>query len=257
MSKELKAPVLLKPVPKQQVRVSEPYRLDLTEYVQNSYTQEENYGQDPSIDLLFSAETIKNTQLPPDLEYTVTGQIYGQLRPPALENSPHQIEISVSNGAGENLEFSFELEVLPTSSPEDEWKVDEALVNEFSDEIILSKEEQEALLKALEEEENAKARAFSDQKQEIWAAILQGQSIPELQSLLDRPITHQEVYYLLSRIAHFVIWNAQNPDPAGPLHALLLKNASEHFHVYDRGSCIVATPKHLFDHNNKNKFRIS
>jgi len=248
MPTELRPPILRTPIPKQRVAVGVPYRLDLTEYIENSLTEEESFGDDVAIALLYSIDVENGDNLPPDLDYTITGQIYGQLRSPALEHSPYVINITVTNGGLESLKTQFELEVLPPITPDDEWKVDESLEDEFAAEIKLSHEEQQSLYDALEQAEAEKNHQFTEEKQDIWQAILQGQSIPELTALLDRPITHQEVYYLLSRVAYFVIWDANNANPAGPLSALALKNASEHFHVYDRGSCIVATPKHLFDH---------
>ncbi|MCD8542856.1 MAG: hypothetical protein LRY69_05555 [Gammaproteobacteria bacterium] len=248
MPTELRPPILRAPIPKQRVAVGVPYRLDLTEYIENSLTEEENFGDDVAIALLYSMDVENGDNFPPDLDYTITGHIYGQLRLPALENSPYVINITVTNGGLESLKTQFELEVLPPIQPDDEWTVDESLEDEFAAEIKLSDEEQQSLYDDLEQAEAEKNHQFTEEKQDIWQAILQGQSIPELTALLDRPITHQEVYYLLSRVAYFVIWDANNANPAGPLSALALKNASEHFHVYDRGSCIVATPKHLFDH---------
>lgn len=248
MINELKPPILLKPIPKQQARVGEAFRLDLTEYVQNSVTSEDMAGDDPIVGLLYDIEIEEGNDLPFDLDYTITGEMYGQARPPALEGSPYQIQVTVSNGADTPLITTFELEILPGLPEQDEWSVDETLADEFSDEATLSAEEQSELLKSLKEQ-SEKEGVFTEDKQAIWQAILQGQTPPELQALIDRPISHQEIYYLLSRMAYFVIWDAQNPAPAGLLYALALKEASEHFNVYDRGSCIVATPKQLFDHD--------
>jgi hypothetical protein len=249
MSDELKPPILLKAIPKQRVTVGAAFRLDLTEYVQNSITEEENFGEDVAIGLLYSVENEDDDVLPPDLDYTITGEVYGQLRPPALEYSPYQLKVTVSNGSEEPLETTFELEVLPALTEEDAWSIDESLADEFSDEVMLTEEEEQELFKTLKEEAEKTAGQFTEEKQAIWQAILQGQTIPEIQSLMDRPITHQEIYYLLGRMAYFVIWDAHNPAPAGELYPLRLQGIEEHFNVYDRGSCIVATPKHLFDHN--------
>ena len=248
MTTELTSPILLKPIPKQQVAVGTAFRLDLNDYVQNSASNNDfDEDDDASNGLLYTLELENTGGLPFDLDYTITGVLYGQLRPTALANSPYKIEVTVANGTGFPLITSIELEVLPAVRPEDEWTLNEALEDEFKG-AVLGEEEELELFKALQEE-SEKEGAFTEEKQAIWEAILQGQTIPELQALLNRPITHQEIYYLLSRISYFVIWDANNSAPAGALHALSLKGASEQFNVYDRGSCIVATPKQLFDHN--------
>lgn len=248
MTDELKPPLLLGPIPKQRVAVGAAFRLDLNDYIQNSITEEENFGEDPSFSLLYTVEIENQGDLPPDLDYDITGMVYGQCRPPALAATPYRIEVTVSNGSESPLVTYFELEVLPALRPEDEWVEDESLRDEFADAVTLNEEEERELFKTLKEESD-KEGTFTEEKQAIWEAILQGQTIPELQALIDRPLSHQEVYYLLSRISYFVIWDANNPAPAGALRALSLQGASEHFNVYDRGSCIVATPKQLFDHN--------
>lgn len=244
----LQPPLLLNPIPKQRVTVGVAFRLDLNDYIQNSVSEEELEGEDPALSLLYTVEIENQGNLPPDLDYDITGMVYGQCRPPALASSPYRIEVTVSNGSASPLVTSFELEVLPALRPEEEWQYDETLEDEFADAVTLNDEEEREIFKTLKEELEKEGN-FSEEKQAVWEAILQGQTIPELQALIDRPISHQEVYYLLSRISYFVIWDANNPAPAGALHALALQGASEHFNVYDRGSCIVATPKHLFDHN--------
>lgn len=247
MTDELKPPLVIKSIPKQQARVGAPFRLDLNDYVQNNLPASEgDVSEDTSIGLLYTVET-EGGLLPFALDYTITGVIYGQCRPPALERSPYKVNVIVSNGSGE-LTTQFELEILPALRPEDEWSLDTSFEDEFEESIQLEEEEERALLDELDET-SEKENQFLAEKREIWEAIIQGDTIPELKELMERPISHQEIYYLLSRISYFVIWNANDAAPAGELHALQLKGASEMFHVYDRGSCIVATPKQLFDHN--------
>ncbi|MES2204134.1 MAG: hypothetical protein V4496_02835 [Pseudomonadota bacterium] len=245
MTDELKPPLLLNPIPKQQVVVGTPFRLDLNEYIQNNFPEkEDDTSGDTSVGLLYTVETEVGL-LPFDLDYTITGMIYGTCRPPALAQSPYKVVVTVTNGSFEPLVTYFELIVLEALRPEDEWAPDTTLEDEFEQSIQLDAAEEAELLKTLQED----ASGFSEEKRAIWEAIIQGQSIPELKELMDRPISHQEIYYLLSRISYFVIWDANNSAPAGVLQALALKGASEMFNVYDRGSCIVATPKQLFDHN--------
>lgn len=244
---ELRPPLLLRPIPKQQVAVGAVFRLDLNDYIHDS-VEMNNDDDDAPAGLLYDVEIAGEGGLPLDLDYTITGIVYGQCRPPALAASPYKIDVIVSNGGELPLKTQFELEVLPALRPEDEWEVDETLADEFSEGVQLNAEEEKELYKTLEEIDT-KDQTFTEEKQAIWEALLEGQPIPELQALIDRPISHQEIYYLLSRISYFVIWDADNSAPAGALNRLILKGVSEHFNVYDRGSCIVATPKHLFDHN--------
>lgn len=90
---------------------------------------------------------------------------------------------------------------------------------------------------------------YMDQlKTQVWQALENNLPIPDLGDLLDRPVTALDVYYLLERWAMLTIWDAFNLDPAGEKHLLVLEGASPHYNVYDRGSCLVASPKDLFSH---------
>ncbi len=245
---ELKPPILVRPISKQQVTIGSVFRLNLSDYVENSLSPSDN-DEGLSAGMLYSVGLDNDDPLPPGLDYTITGQIYGQLGREALANSPYLMSVSVSNGAIEPLEISFELEVLPALRPEEEYSIDQALKEEFADQLILTAEEERELFNTLKEQEEKIIGQFTEERQAMWQAVLDGQSIPEIESLLNRSVTHQEVYYLLARMAYFVIWDASNPAPAGKLYPLSLIATDKHFHIYDRGSCLVATPKHLFDHN--------
>jgi hypothetical protein len=85
-------------------------------------------------------------------------------------------------------------------------------------------------------------------KAQVWEALEQKLPLPEIGSIYDRPVTIQEVYYLLERWATLTIWDALNLDHAGDKFLLNLEGASPHYEVYDRGSCLVACPKDLFSH---------
>lgn len=248
MTDELKSPLLLRPIPAQKIAVGATFRLDLNEYIQNNLPErDDDMPDDTSAGLLYTIET-EDGFLPLDLDYTITGLVYGVCRPPALALSPYKIIVTVSNGSDTPLVTHFDLSVLPALSPEDEWAPDNTMLDEFEKSFQLDEDEERALLEALKAE-SEKNGVFTEEKQAIWEAIIQGQEIPELKALMDRPISHEEIYYLLSRMSYFVIWDANNSAPAGALQALALKGASELFNVYDRGSCLVATPKQLFDHN--------
>ena len=83
-------------------------------------------------------------------------------------------------------------------------------------------------------------------KSQVWEALGKNLPVPDLAELYDRPISALEIYYLLERWGTLTIWDAFNLEPAGEKHLLSLEGASEHYHVYDRGSCLVACPADLF-----------
>lgn len=85
-------------------------------------------------------------------------------------------------------------------------------------------------------------------KAQVWEALGQNLPIPDLGSLLDRPITDLDIYYLLERWGIVTIWDAFNLEPPGDKQLLKLEGASQHYNVYDRGSCLVAAPKDLYSH---------
>ncbi|MDR3491519.1 MAG: hypothetical protein P4M12_05655 [Gammaproteobacteria bacterium] len=85
-------------------------------------------------------------------------------------------------------------------------------------------------------------------KAQIWDAVGHNLPLPDLADIVNRPVTSAEVYYLLQRFAVLTIWDIYNLEPAGEKTLLTLKGASEHYNVYDRGSCLVAAPKDLFSH---------
>ncbi len=89
---------------------------------------------------------------------------------------------------------------------------------------------------------------FTDLKSKIWEALGQNLPLPEMESLIDRPLTLVEVYYLIQRFATLTIWDVHNLEPPGEIKKLQLEGASPHFQVYDRGSCLVGAPTDLFSH---------
>jgi hypothetical protein len=90
---------------------------------------------------------------------------------------------------------------------------------------------------------------YADQlKAQVWDALGKNLPIPDLSELYDRPVTALDIYYLLERWGTLTIWDAFNLDPAGEKHLLTLEGASPHYYVYDRGSCLIASPVDLFSH---------
>lgn len=90
---------------------------------------------------------------------------------------------------------------------------------------------------------------FADQlKSQVWQALEKGLTPPDLSELLERPVTPLDIHYLLERWGTLTIWDAYNLDPPSEKILLNLEGVSEHYNVYDRGSCMVATPKDLFSY---------
>lgn len=85
----------------------------------------------------------------------------------------------------------------------------------------------------------------TDLKSKVWEALGNNLPLPEMGDLFNRPLSAIEIYYLLQRYATLTIWDVYNLDPPGE-KKLIDVGASEHYHVYDRGSCIIGAPKDLF-----------
>ena len=85
-------------------------------------------------------------------------------------------------------------------------------------------------------------------KTQIWEALEKNLPIPDLMAIYERPITLLDVYYMLERFGVLTIYDAFNLEPPGEKVLLTLEGVSKHYNVYDRGCCLVATPKDLFSH---------
>lgn len=94
------------------------------------------------------------------------------------------------------------------------------------------------------------AAGYIDQlKSQVWEALEQNLPIPELSDMYAREITAADIYYLLQRWGVIIIWDAFNLEPAAGKTLLTLPNASPHYHVYDRGSCLVGAPVDLYSYD--------
>lgn len=89
---------------------------------------------------------------------------------------------------------------------------------------------------------------FTELKAKVWEALGEGLPLPDLTELLNRPLTHDDIYYLLRRFATLKIWDVYNLDPPSEPKLLELEGISKHYHVYDRGCYLVGVPKDLFDY---------
>lgn len=93
------------------------------------------------------------------------------------------------------------------------------------------------------------ATKYIDQlKAQVWQALEQKLPVPDMRELYDRPVTALDVYYLLERWGVLIIWDAFNLEPPSEKKLLQLEDVSKHYHVYDRGSCLVMAPKDLYSH---------
>ncbi|MCL5272160.1 MAG: hypothetical protein M1486_02370, partial [Gammaproteobacteria bacterium] len=85
-------------------------------------------------------------------------------------------------------------------------------------------------------------------KSQVWQALEQNLPIPDMSEMFEREITPLDIYYLLERWSILTIWDAFNLEMPGTKKSLTLPGASPHYHVYDRGSCLIATPKDLYSY---------
>ena len=98
-----------------------------------------------------------------------------------------------------------------------------------------------------QETEAHSADYFNELKSKIWDAIEHKKPIPEI-DFFNQEITPLDVYYLLERWGVLIIYDAFNLEPPGEKKLLQLEGMSEQYNIYDRGSCLVGTPKDLFSH---------
>lgn len=83
-------------------------------------------------------------------------------------------------------------------------------------------------------------------KSQVWEALEQNLPVPDFNEIYAREITAADIYYLLERWGVIIIWDAFNLEPPGPKQLLTLEGVSPHYHVYDRGSCLVGSPIDLY-----------
>jgi hypothetical protein len=87
---------------------------------------------------------------------------------------------------------------------------------------------------------------FTDLKAKVWEALGEGLPLPDLGELMDRPLTHDDIYYLLKRYATLKIWDVYNLDPPSEPKLISIEGVSKHYQVFDRGCYIIGVPKDLF-----------
>lgn len=90
---------------------------------------------------------------------------------------------------------------------------------------------------------------FDKLKNQVWAALGDNLPVPDLKDLLERAVTPLDIHYLLQRWGTLTIYDAYNLDPPTNKIELTLADASPHYYIYDRGSCLVSCPKDLFSYD--------
>lgn len=90
-------------------------------------------------------------------------------------------------------------------------------------------------------------------KAQVWEALGKGAPLPDFNMVLNdlkhnHDITPVEMNHLLQLFATLVIWDVYNIEMPSEKKLLPLKEMGPHYQIYDRGSCLVATPKELFSH---------
>ncbi len=134
---------------------------------------------------------------------------------------------------------------IPAAGTQGSYKVILTAMNEELDELTA---EFDFTINPRMTMDDDKNQLFKKLKSEVWDALGKNLPLPDMAEILDRPITLTEIYYLLQRFATLTIWDVYNLDYPGEKTVLTLPGASKHYHVYDRGCCIVGAPKELFSH---------
>jgi hypothetical protein len=165
-------------------------------------------SDDQDLDLTFSAKQKNGQDLPKGIICTDDGTISGI--PSSGTQGAYEILVTAENGLG-----SVQAEFVFTIKP--------------------------SLLTASSE--------YMDQlKAQVWTALEQNIPAPNIEEMYNRPVSDLEIYYLMERWAMITMWDAFNLELPGPKQAITLEGASEHYYIYDCGSCLIACPKDLYSH---------
>lgn len=148
--------------------------------------------------------------LPAGLELTSEGFLRGIPSSVLLTGSPHKIKILASENRGDNVEFTVELYVFPPLTPDD----------------------------------------IRNRQTKIWDDLSKFGEIQQLlPELLSRPVSKEEIAYLLQRFAYFIVWNADDLRLADNGQAVEIEGLNEHYLAYNFDVCLLVTPKSLYDGN--------
>jgi len=160
--------------------------------------------------LTFSATLDDGKALPEGLSLSSEGVFSGTAGTETARNLPYQVIMKAEAPDQAPLEFDFSLYIFKTLT---------------SDEI-------------------------GELRLETWRELADKGALPEnMQEVINRPITPQDVYHLLERFATFTVWNADDLRLASQGEVIEVDGASPHYRVYDFDVCLVATPKELYSHD--------
>jgi hypothetical protein len=158
-------------------------------------------------ELVFEAKLESGDKLPKGIACTKAGVLSGIPAKKTAKADPYKIKVTAENDAG-----TAEIDVILMIYP------------------ALSTDEIGELYKS------------------AWEELAKTEELPaSLQEIVERPISKDDVYYLLSRYASFTVWNADDMRLAGDGGRIEIGEISDKFDVYDFEVCLVATPKDLYD----------
>lgn len=92
------------------------------------------------------------------------------------------------------------------------------------------------------------ASTIDELKAGVWQALEQKLPVPDISDIYNRAVSILDVYYLLERWATLIIWNATDLTPPTQPVLLQVEKLNPHYQLFDRGSCLVASPKDLYSH---------
>jgi hypothetical protein len=255
MVDESKTPVLVQEIP--DFHVNEGGQLELIDFHQ--------YIQNPEgidTDLRFSVIAENGDPIPRGIMCSDTGMMMGVPAKGTAQDTPYVIKLIAENDEVEALTTTFNLIIVSTADAAAEHETvvadsdngpdetEDAFGDELGDMIADLKDA--GLDDIAENIEKGDAvvnqQKINEDMKAMWEALRSGGEPLDASFLVNRDITYDDIYYLLGRFAHFVVWNAEDFSIPGSLKEITLTGASEQFKVFDRGACMVAIPKSLFDY---------
>lgn len=160
-------------------------------------------------EMSFEASVDGNSPLPEGLSFSKEGVLSGTPNAKTARDMPYEIVVKVDTST-DQLTFNFSLYIFKTVT------IDE----------------------------------IKEIRLDTWRELAENGIVPEdMQEVINRPTTKQDIYHLLQRFATFTVWNADDLRLADIGEMVEVKGISKHYNVYDFEVCLVATPKELYSHN--------
>ncbi len=173
-----------------------------------------------NVSLKFSAELVLGGELPANLTCSESGIITGYLEKNTATFLPYAILVVAQGENIDPLTFEIYLHVLPPKGEDVALghEIDGASVPDFN------------------------LEAFDN----YWKSFSEKLELPDLEKLLTRQITRNDIYYFINKFATLTVWNSDDFRPADNGKLIKILGASDHFMVYDFDVAIVASPKDLY-----------